>query len=162
MCSLSRSAPQAGLSGASPGFSLLSLPAFGREEKERKDVFRGHPEPRQRARRPLQFRLLSGSKQVEHLFRKCALCHALPLPQREDKLTGRTGFGSSRQAMIIKRMNQQMKANVSTEKSITGPPPMFTLQRGNLFAKDCVSKKRGHPTARSTQRDHTALRVCRN
>jgi len=61
--------------GVSPGFPLLSLAACGGEPKKEKEVFRGHPEPRQRAGCPLQSRLGGGLKHIEQTFRKFALCH---------------------------------------------------------------------------------------
>src|SRR2546423_14457199 len=63
--------------GVSPGFPLLSLAACGGEPKKEKEVFRGHPEPRQRAGCPLQSRLGGGLKHIEQTFRKFALCHEI-------------------------------------------------------------------------------------
>src|SRR5579883_2855866 len=73
--------PLTGVQGCSPGSSLLSSAACGGGAKEEKGVFRGHPEPRQRADRPLQSRLSGGSRSFELLFRKFDLCHAVVLPQ---------------------------------------------------------------------------------
>src|SRR5260370_25888585 len=44
-----------------PNASLSSSRRLRRREKQEKDVLRGHPAPRQRARRPLQSRLESAS-----------------------------------------------------------------------------------------------------
>src|SRR6059058_4070525 len=71
-----RSAPDRG-SGVSPGSFPFSRAACGGAQKERKGVFRGHLEPRQRAGRPLQSRLRSGPKSLEQEFLKFALCHVV-------------------------------------------------------------------------------------
>src|SRR6059058_1670511 len=72
-----RPAPDRG-PGASPGsFPFSRAACGGARERERKGVFRGHPEPRQRAGCPLQARLRSGSKSLEQTFLKFALCHVV-------------------------------------------------------------------------------------
>src|SRR3954466_15804067 len=66
-----RPAPDRG-PGVSPGSFPFSRAACGGAQKERKGFFRGHPEPRQRAGRPLQSRLRSGLKYLEQTFLKFA------------------------------------------------------------------------------------------